>query len=134
MTLFCTFRHFLASYFHFLALFVTFLALFVNKDIMCHMSQVTCHMSHVTYHFPHVTNANSHRPSPADSPIIHSRLVPDPKKVLINHAIFFVKIKNKNFSRSCNFDVLLDLESSEPYLPTLFYKERREIWYIGRYR
>ena len=29
-------------------------------------------------------------------------------------------------NRSCNFDVLLDLESSEPYLPTLFYEERQK--------
>ena len=29
-----------------------------------------------------ITNANSHRPSPAESPIIHSRLFPDPKKPL----------------------------------------------------
>ena len=31
---------------------------------------------------------------------------------------------------SCNFDVLLDLESSEPYLPTLFYEERQKTWYL----
>ena len=31
---------------------------------------------HVTCHFPPVTNANRHRPSPAKSPIIQSKLVP----------------------------------------------------------
>ena len=43
------------------------------------MSQVTCHMSYVTCYLPPVTNANSQNPSPADCPIIQSRLIPDPK-------------------------------------------------------
>ena len=48
------------------------------SHVTSHMSQVTCHIYHVTFHLS-VTNANSHRPYPAKSPIIHSRLVPDPK-------------------------------------------------------
>ena len=44
------------------------------------MSNVSCHMSCITSHLPPITNANSHRFSPADSPIVHSRLVPDKKK------------------------------------------------------
>ena len=36
-------------------------------------------------------------------------------------------------NRSCNFDVLLDSESSELYLPTLFYDKRRQTWNFGRY-
>ena len=88
LTLFCTFGHFIAFFVvAFVALFVTFLALFfLFYEIMCHVSRVTCrmwhvtcHITHVTCHLPPLTNANSHRPSPADSPIIHSRLVPDPK-------------------------------------------------------
>ena len=73
LTLFCTFGYFLAIYLYFLALLRTFIALFVFKKIMFDMSCYACHL-------PPVTNTNSHRPSPADSPIIHSRLVPDPKK------------------------------------------------------
>ena len=47
--------------------------------VRCHKSNVhdTCHMSHVICHLQPVINANSHTPSPADSPLIHSRLVPD---------------------------------------------------------
>ena len=44
---------------------------------MCHVSLVTCHVSHVTCYMSLVTNNNghSHRPSPSNSPIIHSRLI-----------------------------------------------------------
>ena len=79
---FLLFCHFLAFFFAFLALFVTLLALFCLKimsqlsRVIFYMSHVICQMSHVTF----LTNANSNRPSPADSPIIDSRLVPDPKK------------------------------------------------------
>ena len=69
------------------------------SQVPCHMSHVTCHLPPVTCHLPPVTNANSHIPSPADSPIIQSRLVPD-------------------------------LEFLEPYIPTLFYKERQKTWYF----
>ena len=86
LTLFCTFWHFLALYSHLLALFGTFCEFSGNfcgkKD---HVSHVTSHMSHVTCDLPPVTNANSHRPPPADTPFIHSRLVPDKKKTLISH-------------------------------------------------
>ena len=52
--------------------------------VTCHMSCVTCHASHFTCHLHPITNVNSHshRPSPADYPIINSRLVSDPKKKL----------------------------------------------------
>ena len=59
----------------------------------------------------HVTFHLSITPTATDLPIIHSR-------------------------QSCNFDVLLDLELSEPYLPTYF-SEKKTItknWYFGCYR
>ena len=44
---------------------------------MCHMSYVTCHVSRVTCHMSLVTNdsGHSHRQSPSNSPINHSRLI-----------------------------------------------------------
>ena len=56
--------HFLALFICIFDTFLTFLTLFVN---------------HVTCEVAHVTNANSHRPPPGDSPIIHIRL-PSHKK------------------------------------------------------
>ena len=38
------------------------------SHVTSHMSHIPCHMSHVTRHLPPVTNADSHTPSPADSP------------------------------------------------------------------
>ena len=70
---------------HFLWLFWNFLIFFLNS----HMPHVTSHMSHVTYYMSHITchlpPAKSRRTAPADSPIINSRLVSEPKTV-INHA------------------------------------------------
>ena len=52
--------------------------------ITCHMSHDTCHMSPVMLHVSHVTfylslvtngNSHSHRPPPAKSPIMPTRLV-----------------------------------------------------------
>ena len=84
---------------------------------------VTCRLclSHVTFHLSLMPTAT---PSPANSPIIHSRLVPEKNK-LINHGQkasleFFLTFE------SGNCDVLLDLESFEPYKLTLCYKERQE--------
>ena len=37
-------------------------------------------------------------------------------------------------NQSCNFYVHLDLESLEPYIPTLFCKERQKNRYFGRYQ
>ena len=75
---------------------------------MCHMSQVTCHMSHVLCHPPPVTNDNSHRPSPADSSIIHSRLVPEKKKKNNNNNNNHGQRKIvKMVLTSSNYDVLL---------------------------
>ena len=66
------------------------------------MSQVTYHMPNVTCQVHPVTNANSHRPSPVNSPIIQSRLVPDQKKNFMDEKRIV--------------DVLLDLEFLEQYL------------------
>ena len=46
-------------------------------NFMCHMSGVTCHILRVAYHLTPVTNTNSHshRLSPANSHIMHNRLV-----------------------------------------------------------
>ena len=67
------------------------------SPVTCDMSHVTCHVSHVTCHLQPVTNANSPRPTP-------NQLTPP---------------------LSCNFDVLLDLESLEPNQPTLFYEKKK---------
>ena len=97
--LFDSFLHFwtLFSYFCMLAHFVTFLSLFgifSLKEIIYHILRVTCHL-------PPVTNANSDRPSPADSPIIHSVLVPDPIKSQINHGQKTLLISSYLLNRSC---------------------------------
>ena len=90
----------------------------------CQVSQVTYQMPHVTCHLPPVINANSHRPSPADSQITHSRLVPDKKKTLLNHGQKTVLKLFYLLDQSCNLYVLLDLQSLESYIPTKFYEER----------
>ena len=99
---------FLTLFLHFLALlslfsslfyifpltFLDFLGTFCFKKLCgtSHMSHVTCHLPPVTSHLPPVINANIQRHAPADSPIILSRLVLDPK-TLINHGQnIFVKI------------------------------------------
>ena len=107
---FDTFRHFLTIFFwHFFwALFCEFSGIFCKKKKSC----VTCHKSHVTCHLPPVTNANCHRPSPADSSIIHSRLISNPKKALINEAII-------QFWCPCRFRILRTIS-----IPTLFYVEK----------
>ena len=81
-------------------------------------------MSHVTYHMSRVTNAQSPRPSSADSPIIHSGPVPYPKKAPINHGPKMLLKLSKLLNRIGNFVIILDLESSEPYLTPLFDEER----------
>ena len=80
---FDTFLHFWVLKKTFLALFATLLAFLFKQKVcdMCHKSHVTCHISHVTFNVRPVINANSHRPSPADSLIVHSRLVLDIKNL-----------------------------------------------------
>ena len=89
--------------------------------VTCHLSHVTLLMSHVTCHIslPPVTNANCHRPLPADSPIIQSRLVPQ-KTHRINHGQKTLLKLLYLFHQLFNFDVLLDLKSLKPYKTTLF--------------
>ena len=72
LTLFCTFGPFLAIYFH-----------FVGKFQRLKKNKIIYNISHVTCHLPPVTIANSHRPSAADSPIIHRRLLPSVKIIRI---------------------------------------------------
>ena len=62
----------------------------IVEKVIC-VSHITCHVSHVTCHLPPFTNANSRRHSHADSSIIHSRLVPDPKMLL--NTLFLKKDK-----------------------------------------
>ena len=92
LTLLGTFHIFCCFFWHFKKNNVSPITCHVMSYVICKVSHVTCHISHVTCHLPPVTfhlppgtNADSHEPSPADSPIIHSRLVPFPKKNLINH-------------------------------------------------
>ena len=74
-------------------LFLQFLASYLH---FCHFSG-KYNMSHVTCHLPPVTTANSHRPSPADSPIINSRLAPYPKKPQNHtHPLYFFFFKETN--------------------------------------
>ena len=81
-----TFPHYWALFSQLLACFGTFCdftGTFCKKKnplVTCHISHIKCHMSRVTCQLLPVTKANSHRPLPANSPIIHSRLVPAPKK------------------------------------------------------
>ena len=83
MTLFGTFGNFLVIYFLFFALIVTFLALFEEEKknhvshVLSHMSHVACHISQVTFHLSLMSTATDL--PPADSIIIHSRLVPAKK-------------------------------------------------------
>ena len=84
------FCQFVRLFWHFFCTKKVSCVMYHKSHVTCHISHVTCYMSHVTCHLPSVTchlppvtNANSHRPSPADSPIIHSRLVPHAKKPLI---------------------------------------------------
>ena len=55
--------------------------MFHVSHVTCHVSCVMCHMTHAVCHLVPVTNANSPRPSSANSLIMHSRLnCTDPKK------------------------------------------------------
>ena len=108
-----------------MTLLVIFLALFKNHMslVTCDMSRFMCRMWHVTFHLSHVNFHLSLMPAATDLPL----LTPPLSKVdwfqfqknLINHGQLY------------NGDVLLDLESLEPYLPTLFYTEKK---YFGCYR
>ena len=86
----------------------------------------TFHKSHVTCHLPPVTNANSLRPSPADSSIIHSTLVPDPKNKLNNQGEKNIVKIVVSFEPIMQFYVLSDLESLETYL-LLFMKNDKNL-------
>ena len=80
LTLLCadssTFQHLSALLDIFFSNLIAFFGtLKTQSHFTCNKSHDTCPMSHVKSYLPPVTNANSHRPSPADSSIIHSRLV-----------------------------------------------------------
>ena len=52
-----------------------------GSGVTCYISCVMCNMSHVTCNLSHVKNATATKHPPANSPIMHSRLVcKDPKK------------------------------------------------------
>ena len=84
LILFFTFGHFLPVISIF-STFGNFSGTFCKRKISCvtcHKSHVSCYISHDTCHLPPVNNANSHRPSPSDSPNIHNTLAQDPKTVI----------------------------------------------------
>ena len=47
---------------------------------MCHVSRVVCHLSPVTCHLSLTPTATDTDPPPANSPIMHSRLVAKTQK------------------------------------------------------
>ena len=77
------------------------------------MSNVTCHMSASAW------------PKAADLLLLTPPLFTvDKQKTLINQKLLLKFLKL--FNKSCGVDDCLDLESSEPDIPTLFYEERRK--------
>ena len=89
ISIFTIFCHFLRLFQHFFGLFWNLLALLVLKQlcvtwheshVMCDLWLFTYHMSLVINHLSPITNSNSQIFSNAGSPIIHSRLVPDPTR------------------------------------------------------
>ena len=89
------------TFWHFSALFSHVFAFFCT---FCDFSGTFCktknYVSHVISHMSHVTFHLSLTPTATDLPLLTPPL--------------------------CKFDVLLDLESLEPYLHTLFYEDRRK--------
>ena len=52
--------------------------------VMCHVSFVACHVSRVTYHVSLTPTATATDPPPANSPIMHTKLLckdPKPQKM-----------------------------------------------------
>ena len=82
--MFCIFATLISQFWHFICTFVTFWHFLLQKN---YVSCVMNHMSHVTCHMSPSTKANRYRPSPAESPIIHSRLVLDPKKNFVKMVV-----------------------------------------------
>ena len=85
-----------------------------------HVSHVTCHMSHVTFRL-------ALTPKATDLLLLTPPLFTvDKQKTLINHGQKLLLKFLKIFIKSCGVDDCLDLESSEPDIPTLFYEERQK--------
>ena len=97
------------------------------SGVRCHISSVMCHVSRVTCQLSPVSNVNSHShwPSPAYSPIMHSRLVfADQKPDNISKRKWSSKGKSLKTSRwmsilSCSLTKSLQSTGKQVFILTL---------------